>query len=150
MSRTGGARTVIRPGADLHSAAAVRRVLIGGIAGQAIEFYDYALYGLLAVSIGAHFFPASDPGTQLLSAFALFGAAFVVLPFGGIVLGPLGDRIGRRSVLVISIGLISLTTFAVGLLPTHATLGTSATVLIVLLRLLQGFSAGGEASAVFA
>jgi MHS family proline/betaine transporter-like MFS transporter len=126
-----------------------RRVVIGGTAGQALEFFDYALDGSLAVQIGGTFFPTGNKSTELLAGFAVFGAAFVARPFGGIVFGRMGDRIGRRAVLVASVTMISLCTFAVGLIPSVKSIGILAPILVVLLRLLQGVSAGGEGSGVF-
>jgi MFS transporter, MHS family, proline/betaine transporter len=126
----------------------IRRIVAGGVAGQVVEFYDYALYGLLAASIARVFFPSDDPALGILSAFAVFGVANLMRPLGGLVLGPLGDRVGRRSVLVISVTTISISTFLVGVLPTEAAIGVAAPVMLVLLRLLQGFSAGGEVISV--
>lgn len=126
----------------------MRRIVAGGVAGQVVEFYDYALYGLLAASIGRIFFPSTDPAIGILSAFAVFGVANVMRPLGGLILGPLGDRVGRRTILVISVTAISLATFLVGVLPGEAAIGIAAPILLVLLRLAQGFSAGGEVISV--
>lgn len=126
----------------------MRRIVAGGVAGQVVEFYDYALYGLLAASIGRIFFPSTDPAIGILSAFAVFGVANVMRPLGGLILGPLGDRVGRRTILVISVSVISLATFLVGVLPGEAAIGIAAPILLVLLRLAQGFSAGGEVISV--
>jgi MFS transporter, MHS family, proline/betaine transporter len=126
----------------------LRRIVAGGVAGQVVEFYDYALYGLLAASIARVFFPSDDPALGILSAFAVFGVANIMRPLGGLILGPLGDRAGRRTVLVISVTTISLSTFLVGVLPTEAAIGIAAPVMLVLLRLIQGFSAGGEVISV--
>lgn len=126
----------------------IHRIVAGGVAGQVVEFYDYALYGLLAASIARVFFPSEDPALGILSAFAVFGVANFMRPLGGLVLGPLGDRAGRRTVLVISVTMISLSTFLVGILPTEAAIGIAAPVLLVVLRLVQGFSAGGEVISV--
>jgi len=126
----------------------MRRIVAGGVAGQVVEFYDYALYGLLAASIGRIFFPSTDPAIGILSAFAVFGVANVMRPLGGLILGPLGDRVGRRTILVISVTAISVATFLVGILPGEAAIGIAAPTLLVLLRLAQGFSAGGEVISV--
>jgi MFS transporter, MHS family, proline/betaine transporter len=126
----------------------IRRIVAGGVAGQIVEFYDYALYGLLAASIARVFFPSDDPTLGILSAFAVFGVANVMRPLGGLILGPLGDRVGRRTVLVISVTTISISTFLVGVLPAEAVIGLAAPILLVLLRLAQGFSAGGEVISV--
>jgi MHS family proline/betaine transporter-like MFS transporter len=134
--------------AQTESKKEIRRIVSGGVAGQVVEFYDYALYGLLAATIARLFFPSDDPAMGILSAFAVFGVANLMRPLGGLVLGPLGDRAGRRTVLVISVTAISLATFFVGVLPTEAAIGVAAPVMLVLLRLVQGFSAGGEVISV--
>lgn len=121
-----------------------KRVLAGASIGQFIEFYDFTLYGLSAVTLAHLFFPNEDTLTSLLTTFATFGVAFLMRPLGGLFFGALGDRIGRRKVLFITLLLIGTATTVMGLLPTHATMGTLAPVLLVLCRLLQGFSAGGE------
>lgn len=120
------------------------RVLAGSSVGQFIEFYDMALYGISAVVLSQLFFPSGNQVTALLALFATYGAAFFVRPLGGLFFGALGDRIGRRNVLVITLLLIGVATTGIGLLPGHQTIGAWATVLLVLMRLLQGFSAGGE------
>ena len=121
-----------------------KRVLLGGSVGQFIEFYDFTLYGLTAVTLSQLFFPGSDPITALLATFATFGVAFVVRPLGGIFFGAIGDRIGRRRVLSITLIAIGGATALMGMLPTYAQIGAWAPALLVLCRLIQGFSAGGE------
>ncbi|MCF3138482.1 MFS transporter [Paenarthrobacter sp. AR 02] len=121
-----------------------RRVLAGGSVGQFIEFYDFTLYGLTAVVFSQLFFPGSNPLTAMLATFATFGVAFVVRPLGGLYFGALGDRIGRRRVLTITLIAIGGATALMGLLPTYAQIGAWAPTLLVLCRLIQGFSAGGE------
>ncbi|WP_233615443.1 MFS transporter [Leucobacter chromiisoli] len=123
-----------------------RRVLLGGSVGQFIEFYDFALYGLSAVVLSALFFPSDNQLAGLLALFATFGVAFFVRPIGGLIFGSLGDRIGRRNVLVITLLLIGVATTGIGLLPTFETAGPIAPILLVLLRLVQGLSAGGESA----
>jgi MHS family proline/betaine transporter-like MFS transporter len=109
-----------------------------------VEWFDVALYGYLAVTIGKVFFDSTDSVSSLLSSFAVFASAFLVRPLGGIFFGMLGDRIGRKSVLATVILLVSGGTFVIGLLPGYQTIGVWAPVLLVILRLIQGFSAGGE------
>lgn len=121
-----------------------RRVLLGGSVGQFIEFYDFALYGISAVVLSQVFFPDGDQVTALLALFATYGVAFFIRPLGGLFFGALGDRIGRRNVLVATLLTIGAATTAIGLLPGYQSIGIWATVLLVLMRLLQGFSAGGE------
>lgn len=121
-----------------------RRVLLGGSVGQFVEFYDMALYGIAAVTLSRLFFPTGSETAGLLMLFATYGVAFFIRPIGGLFFGALGDRIGRRNVLVATLLLIGLATTMIGLMPTYETLGIWSTVLLVVLRLLQGFSAGGE------
>lgn len=122
-----------------------RRVVAAACIGQFIEFYDFAIYGFSVVLIADFFFPSTDPAVGVLQAFAVYGVAFVVRPLGGLFFGALGDRIGRKSVLAISLLSIGGATTLIGLLPTYQNVGLWAPILLVLLRLIQGFSAGGEA-----
>lgn len=121
-----------------------KRVLAGGSIGQFIEFYDFTLYGLSAVVLSQLFFPGTSALAGLLATFATFGVAFLVRPLGGMFFGALGDKIGRRKVLFITLLSIGAATALIGLLPTHATIGAAAPILLVLCRMVQGFSAGGE------
>jgi MFS transporter, MHS family, proline/betaine transporter len=122
----------------------VRRAVAGASIGNAVEWFDFAIYGFLATFIAANFFPAGDETAALLKTFAIFAAAFFMRPLGGFVFGPLGDRIGRQRVLALVILLMSGATIAIGLLPTYASIGVAAPLLLFFLRCLQGFSAGGE------
>jgi len=115
--------------------------------GSAVEWYDYGVYGYLAATIGVNFFPSEDPAVSLMASFATFAVAFVIRPAGGILFGHLGDRFGRRPAFVWTVALISAATMAVAFLPTYATIGIAAPILLVLMRLLQGLSAGGEVPA---
>ncbi len=126
------------------SALTLRRTTIPAGIGNTVETYDYAVYGFLAAVLGKLFFPNAAPGAALLSAFAVFGAAFVVRPLGGALLGPVSDRLGRRPTLVVTLLGMAVVSALVGVLPTAAAIGTAAPVLLVILRLLQGISAGGE------
>ncbi|GAA4616922.1 MFS transporter [Saccharopolyspora hordei] len=121
-----------------------KRVLAGGSVGQFIEFYDFTLYGLSAVTLAGLFFPGESQLASMLSTFATFGVAFFVRPLGGLFFGALGDRIGRRKVLATTLLTIGTATALIGVLPTYATIGAAAPALLVLCRLAQGFSAGGE------
>ncbi|MCS5736035.1 MFS transporter [Herbiconiux daphne] len=122
----------------------IRTSLAGGI-GTVIEWYDYGLYGLVAgLVIAPVFFPQATGFTGVLAAFATFAVGFIARPIGGIVLGALGDRIGRRPVLILSILMIGVSTTLMGLIPGFATIGVWAPALLVLLRLTQGFGAGAE------
>ncbi|MCV7282057.1 MFS transporter [Mycolicibacterium flavescens] len=122
----------------------VRKAVTGASIGNAVEWFDFAIYGFLATFIAAKFFPAGNDTAALLNTFAIFAAAFFMRPLGGFVFGPLGDRIGRQRVLAVVILLMSAATVLIGLLPTYATIGVAAPLLLLLLRCLQGFSAGGE------
>jgi MHS family proline/betaine transporter-like MFS transporter len=118
--------------------------MLAGLIGNVLEWFDFAVYGYFASDIGRQFFPNSDPTAQHLLAFAVFAVGFGARPIGGLVLGRVGDRIGRRALLMLSIALIGGSTLMIGLLPGYATIGTAAPVLLVVLRLIQGFSVGGE------
>jgi MHS family proline/betaine transporter-like MFS transporter len=117
--------------------------------GSFIEFYDFTLYGFFAGTLAALFFPEADPVAGLLSTFALFGVAFVVRPLGAVAFGHVGDRFGRKRALIVAVVLMSVSTVAVGCLPTYAIAGVGAPLGLLICRLLQGFSAGGEQSGAF-
>ncbi|CAM3141403.1 MFS transporter [Saccharomonospora xinjiangensis] len=122
-----------------------RRVLTGSMAGAILEWYDFAIYGVLAATVlGPLFFPGEDGITKLLLALATQGLGFVARPLGGIVFGHLGDRFGRKPMLVVTFLLLGTATAAIGVLPTYHDVGITATVLLVALRLVQGFALGGE------
>lgn len=125
----------------------LKRVVIGASAGSVIEWFEFSVYGYLATIMGKVFFSSSDPGTQIIASFAAFSIAFLARPFGGIVCGALGDRMGRKRVLNLTLFVMAASTFAIGLVPTHASIGIAAPVILSVLRLLQGLSAGGEVSA---
>jgi MHS family proline/betaine transporter-like MFS transporter len=115
-----------------------------GAFGTFIEYYDFSVYGYVAATLAVVFFPSEDPVIGLLNTFLVFGSAFVVRPLGAVYFGRLGDRRGRRTSLVASIGLMSVAAAMTGLLPGYAQIGLAAPVLLVVLRMLQGFSTGGE------
>lgn len=121
----------------------VRRAIGASAIGNATEWYDYGVYAVVVAYITANFFPG-DGGTATLLALGTFAVSFLVRPLGGLVWGPLGDRIGRRRVLAMTIILMAGATVCIGLLPTFDTIGWWAPALLVLLRLVQGFSTGGE------
>lgn len=132
------------PDQPRRSSGMQKRVLAGGSIGQFIEFYDFTLYGLSAVTLASLFFPSENALAGLLATFATFGVAFLFRPLGGLFFGALGDRIGRRKVLFITLLSIGVATTLIGLLPTYGTIGVLAPILLILCRLIQGFSAGGE------
>ncbi len=121
-----------------------RKVIAASFIGNFVEWFDYAVYGYLAVTITAVFFPESDPKTGLLLTFALFAISFLVRPIGGFVWGHIGDRIGRRAALSWSILIMSAATFCIALIPGYAAIGVWAPILLLVIRVIQGFSASGE------
>jgi len=123
---------------------ATTRQIIATCIGNALEWYDFTIYGFMAVTISKLFFPPGAEGTALLSTFAVFGAAFLVRPFGGLVLAHYADRVGRKSLLFIVIGLMTLGMALIAFAPTYAAVGVAAPVIMLTARLIQGLSAGGE------
>lgn len=124
--------------------AEVRKAVRGAAIGNTVEWYDFAIYSTLATYIADQFFPSGDETAALLSTFAVFAAAFFMRPLGGFFFGPLGDRIGRQRVLALVILLMSGSTLLIGLVPSYESIGVAAPLLLLLLRCVQGFSAGGE------
>jgi len=122
----------------------LKRAVGAAALGNAMEWFDFGVYGYLAVTIGQVFFPSSNPTAQVIAAFATFTVAFLVRPLGGLVFGPLGDRYGRQKVLAFTMILMALGTFAIGLIPAYERIGIWAPVLLLLARVVQGFSTGGE------
>ncbi|MEA9902506.1 glycine betaine/L-proline transporter ProP [Xanthomonas campestris] len=122
----------------------LRKAVGAAALGNAMEWFDFGVYGYLAVTLGQVFFPSSNPTAQLIATFATFTVAFLVRPIGGMVFGPLGDRYGRQKVLAATMILMALGTFSIGLIPSYAQIGLWAPALLLLARLLQGFSTGGE------
>jgi len=120
------------------------RTAMAGLIGNVLEWFDFAVYGYFASDIGSQFFPQSSRTAQQLLAFAVFALGFVARPVGSLVLGLVGDRIGRRALLTLSIALMGGATLLLGLLPTYAQIGAAAPLLLVTMRLIQGFSLGGE------
>lgn len=128
---------------EIRESSRRRAVIAAGI-GTVVEWYDYAIYGYLAATLGVVFFPSEDPTTSLLASFATFGLAFLIRPAGALFFGSMGDRLGRKATLTLVVVLISTGTFLIGVLPGYGTLGVAAPVLLVILRMVQGLSAGGE------
>ena len=121
-----------------------RRAVSAAVIGNVLEWYDFGVYGFVAAIIGKNFFPGTDDVTQLLSAFLTFGLGFLARPVGGIVIGRMGDTQGRKAALMLTIFLMALGTVMIGILPTYASIGFAAPALLLLARLMQGFSTGGE------
>ncbi|MEC4167559.1 MFS transporter [Pseudomonas sp. MS-1(2024)] len=128
----------------LSERKALRRAATASFMGNFVEWFDYAAYGYLATVIALTFFPQTDTTTGLLATFAVFALSFIVRPIGGLVWGHFGDKYGRRSALSWSILIMTLSTFCIGILPTYNHIGLWAPALLLLIRLVQGFSASGE------
>lgn len=120
------------------------RAVIAAALGNTLEWFDLIIYAVFAASIGRAFFPAADPAVSLLVAFGTFGVAFVMRPLGGIVLGSYADRAGRKAALVVTTAIMMVGTGIIAFTPSYAQIGVLAPALVILARLMQGFSAGGE------
>ncbi len=121
-----------------------KKVILASSLGTVFEWYDFYLYGSLAAMIGAKFFSAFDVNTRSIFALLAFAAGFLVRPFGALVFGRLGDLIGRKQTFLMTILIMGLSTFFVGLLPDYNTIGWAAPVILILLRMAQGLALGGE------
>lgn len=124
--------------------ATLRKVIAASAIGNFVEWFDFAVYGFLAVVIAQHFFPPGDDSLALLQTFAVFAVSFALRPLGGIFFGMLGDRIGRKRILSVTVLLMAGATTLIGVLPTYASVGLFAPLALALARCVQGFSAGGE------
>lgn len=122
----------------------MRRAVSGMVVGNTMEWYDVGVYGYLAVTMGRVFLPTAEPSVQILFSLGVFAATYVARPLGGIVFGRLGDRLGRQKVLATTLILMASSTFLIGVLPAWSTIGAVAPVVLVVLKLAQGFSTGGE------
>lgn len=122
----------------------LKRVVTAGVIGNVLEWYDFAVYGFFAPILADLFFPSDDRVVSLLAAFGAFAVGFLMRPVGAVVFGHIGDRYGRARALLISVAMMAVPTVLMGFLPTHATVGVAASLLIVLLRMLQGMAVGGE------
>ncbi len=123
----------------------LRRVALSSLLGTAIEYYDFLVYGTMsALVFGLVFFPDSDPAVATIAAFGTLAAGYVARPLGGILFGHFGDRVGRKSMLVLTMVLMGASSFVIGVLPTYSAIGVAAPVLLVLLRVVQGIAIGGE------
>jgi MHS family proline/betaine transporter-like MFS transporter len=121
-----------------------RAVIAAGAIGNVLEWYDFAIYGYFATSIGHAFFPKEDQVAQVLSAFGIFAVGYLMRPVGGALIGYIGDKFGRRAALTFSVTAMAIPTFLVGILPGYQVLGMAAPFLLTLLRMVQGLSVGGE------
>jgi MHS family proline/betaine transporter-like MFS transporter len=126
------------------ASSSTTRVVGAGVIGNMLEWYDFAIYGFFAAQIGRTFFPVGNEVAQILAAFGIFAVGYLMRPLGGVVTGYIGDHLGRRAALTISVAAMAVPTFLVGILPGYETLGIMAPVLLTLLRVIQGLSVGGE------
>jgi MHS family shikimate/dehydroshikimate transporter-like MFS transporter len=130
---------------DRGDASTIKRVVAASFIGTTIEWYDFFLYGTAAALVfNKLFFPEAEPSTGTLLALATYGVGFFARPVGGIIFGHFGDRIGRKAMLVLSLLIMGIATFLIGVMPTYESIGLSAAVILVVLRLAQGIGVGGE------
>lgn len=122
----------------------MKKVIISSMIGNGLEWYDYALYGHFAALISRHFFPQTDPKVALIATFGIFAVGFLMRPIGAIFFGYIGDKYGRKQALSLSILLMAIPTACIGLLPTYESIGITATILLTIIRLVQGVAIGGE------
>ncbi|HSW31382.1 MAG TPA: MFS transporter [Longimicrobiales bacterium] len=129
---------------NTQGSARSRRAVTAAVVGNVLEWYDFAVYSFLAGIIGKTFFPSGDPTAELMASFAVFGVGFLARPLGGVVIGRLGDVKGRKAALLVTIFIMATGTVLMGLAPSYASVGIAGPAVILLARLMQGFSAGGE------
>ena len=130
---------------DTRDDRSIIKVVFASLVGTAVEWYDFFLYGSAAALVfGTLFFPDADPVNATLLAFGTYAVGFAARPLGGIVFGHFGDRVGRKKMLIVALMMMGVATFAIGLLPTYATIGVAAPILLLICRLAQGFAIGGE------
>src|SRR4051812_20480447 len=139
MSPDGGATGPPRRGVGSEA-----RTVVAGVIGNVLEWYDFALFGFFAPVLGGLFFPASDRIASLLATFGVFALGFLMRPVGGLIFGHIGDRLGRKRALELSVLLMAGPTTLVGALPSYRHIGLAAPLLLTLIRMLQGVSVGGE------
>src|SRR5258705_13277049 len=133
----------LRSGQAGMTRGAWRMILLASLGGT-LEYYDFVIFGIFAAQIGRAFFPSQDPLVSLMVTFTTFAIGYLARPIGGLVLGRLGDKFGRRGVFLASIFVTSAATLGIGIVPAYASWGIAASVIVVLLRLTQGFCLGGE------
>ena len=121
-----------------------RRVIVAASVGNIIEWYDFYIFGSLATVIATKFFPGTDPTAALLSTLATFGAGFAARPFGALVFGRIGDLVGRKYSFLVTLLIMGAATTLIGILPTYATIGILAPIILLVIRIVQGLALGGE------
>ena len=124
--------------------SALRRAIMGSVVGNIMEWYDVGVYAYVAVLVGKAFLPEASESAQTLFSLGVFAVTFVARPLGGVILGQLGDRLGRKEVLAFTLMMMALATFGIGALPPASVLGIWAPILLICLKVVQGFSTGGE------
>jgi MHS family proline/betaine transporter-like MFS transporter len=122
----------------------LRRTVVAASIGNFVEWYEFAVYGVVAAFISVAMFPSDDPTAAMLNTWAAYGVAFLVRPVGGVILARIGDRYGRRHILYVTITVMSVATFCIALIPSYATIGIAAPILLICARIAQGIAAGGE------
>lgn len=127
--------------------AKMRKAITAAALGNAMEWFDFGVYGFVAYALGKVFFPNADPSVQMIAALATFSVPFLIRPLGGLFFGALGDRFGRQKILAATIVIMSLSTFAIGLIPSYASIGIWAPILLLLAKMAQGFSVGASTPA---
>ena len=143
MNATGSNSEIAKE--DLIDKKTRMRALIASAVGSSVEWFDFFLYGTMAALVfNKLFFPSDDPYVSMMLSYVSFALAFLVRPIGGIIFSHIGDRIGRKKTLIITLSLMGLSTVAMGLLPNYETVGIWAPILLIILRLVQGLSLGGE------
>ncbi|WP_048780343.1 MFS transporter, partial [Actinomyces urogenitalis] len=123
--------------------SALRKAILGSVVGNIMEWYDVGVYAYVAVLVGQAFLPAASDTTQNLFSLGVFAVTFIARPLGGVILGQLGDRLGRKEVLAFTLMMMAVATFGIGVLPPASVLGVWAPILLIALKLVQGFSTGG-------
>jgi MFS transporter, MHS family, shikimate and dehydroshikimate transport protein len=130
---------------SVHKTTEIKRIVASSLIGTAVEWYDFLIYGTAsALVFNKLFFPLSDPALGTIAAFGTYGVGYLARPLGAAIFGHFGDRVGRKAMLAMTIVIMGLGTFLIGLLPTYDQIGIAAPVLLVLLRLFQGIGLGGE------
>src|SRR4051794_15954910 len=130
---------------DAPAPSGIRRIIVASLIGTSLEWYDFFIYGTAAALVfNKLFFPSFAPLTGTLLAFTTYAVGFIARPLGGIVFGHYGDKLGRKNVLVVTLLLMGIATFLIGVLPTYDTIGVWAPILLVVLRFVQGLGLGGE------
>jgi MFS transporter, MHS family, proline/betaine transporter len=127
-----------------EASASHSRIVLAGVAGNILEWYDFSVYGFFAGAIGRNFFPSTNPTTSLIEAFGVFGVGFLMRPIGALLFGYMGDKRGRELALMLSVMAMAVPTFLIGVLPGYQQIGVAASIILIVLRLVQGLSVGGE------